>query len=138
MNVCVSPYFSHTMRIHFSHVLGIAWISALRKISNQHLTLEYSIFPYFSRTTGIHFPCLFGAILLMWKLIKTFYFRSYFDSNICVKLFTKEVNLFCCWARAIICISGPFLTEVWKYIQYWRVGSASVTIYQCIWQLEFV
>ena len=29
----------------------------------------------------------------------------------------------CCWARSNIYISDPFAIEVWKYIQYRRIGS---------------
>ena len=56
--------------------------------------------------------------------MKSFYFWSHFDTSVYLKLFTKEVNLFCSRARPSISILGPFVIEVWKYIQYRRVGSA--------------
>ena len=175
----VFPCFSRTMKIHFSHlfgvvwistspnifkkpinlkglcfpmlfrvlwksafpifwVWGIVWISASREICKKHLTLECSVFPYVSRTIGNHFAHVLGAVPLMWRLMKIFYFWSHFHTNVYVKLFTKEVNLFCSWARPNICIS-----EVWKYIQHRRVGSVfygsdSIAIFLWIWQLKFV
>ena len=122
--------FSRTLGIDFPHVLGIVWISASRKICKKPLTFEYSVFPYFSRTIGIHFPHVLGTMLLTWKLIKNFYFRSHFHSNFYLKLFNKEVNLFCCWARSNICISDTFAIEVWEYIQYRRAGSFFSTVIQ--------
>ena len=46
-NVCVFPYFSRVMEIHFSHVLGTAWISASSKNIQKHLTFKFSCFPIF-------------------------------------------------------------------------------------------
>ena len=79
----------------------------------------------------------------MRRLMKIFYFWSYFHTNVYVKLFSKEVNLFYAWARPNISILDPFVIEVWKYMQYRGVGSAfygsaSITIFRRIWQLEFV
>ena len=115
--------FSRSIGIHFPDVLGIIWISASRKICRRSLTLEYSVFTYFSLTIGIHFSHVLGTILLMLNLINNFYLQSHFHANVYVKLCTKKVNLFCCWARSNICISDPFAIEVWKYIQHRGIGS---------------
>ena len=48
-NVCFFPYFSRIMGIHFSHVLGTAWISASSKKFQKPLTLKCSCFPIFFR-----------------------------------------------------------------------------------------
>ena len=124
-------------------VLGIVWISASREICKKHLTLECSVFSYVSGTIGNHFAHVLGTILLMWRLMKIFYFWSHFHTNVYVKLFNEEVNLFCSWARPNICTSAPFDIEVWKYIQYRKVGSVfyrsdSIAIFLWICQLEFV
>ena len=44
-NVCFFPYFSRIMGIHFSHVLGIVWISASSKIFKKPINLKYLCFP---------------------------------------------------------------------------------------------
>ena len=49
-NVCVFPYVSLTMRIQFSHVFGIAWVSILREIEQCRIykkpkPQEYLCFP---------------------------------------------------------------------------------------------
>ena len=172
------------MEIHFPHVLGTVWISALPKIFKKpinlkclcfpilfpyygnplfpcfefwrlygflllakyvkkHLTLEYSAFSYLSGTTRHHFHHVLGTMLLMWRLINIFYFWSHFHTNVYVKRFTKEANLFCSWAQPNICILDPFDIKAWKYIKYRRVGSVfygsdSIAIFLWIWQLEFV
>ena len=66
-NVCVFPYISLTTRIHFSHILGIVWISASPKIFEKSITLEClffpilspyygnSLFPYFGNCMGFCF-----------------------------------------------------------------------------------
>ena len=119
-------------------VLEIVWISASREICKKQLTLECSVFSYFSRTIGNHFPHVLGTILLMWRLMKIFYFWSHFHTNVYVKLFTKEINLFYSWARPNICILDPFDIEVWKYIQYRIQLNDSIEVFLWIWQLEFV
>ena len=55
--------------------------------------------------------------------MKSFYFWSHFHTSVYLKVFTKEFNLFCSCARPSISILGPFFIEVWKYIQYRKVGS---------------
>ena len=102
-------------------VLGTVWLSASPKIWKKHLNLGCFfpiLFPYF-----LHFPHFLGTILLMWKQMKTFYFWSHFHTNVYVKLFTKELNLFCSWTRPNISIFDHFVIEVWKCIQYRRAGS---------------
>lgn len=96
------------MGIHFSQSLGIVRISASLKVFKKHLTLECSIFSYFFRTIRNHFPHVLWTIPLTWRLTKKFYLRSHFHSNVYVKLFNKELNLFCCWTQSKICISDPF------------------------------
>ena len=91
-----------------SQGLGIVWISVSRKVCEKHLTLECSIFSYFFPTIRNHVPHVLWKILLTWRLTKKFYLRSYFHSNVYVKLFNKELNLFCCWTQSKICISNPF------------------------------
>ena len=44
-NVCVFPYFSLTMGIHFFHILEMVWISASLKIVEKPITLECLFFP---------------------------------------------------------------------------------------------
>ena len=157
------------MENHFSHVLEIVWISAPPKLFKKPINLKYLcfsilfpyygnplfpcssfgncmecyVFSYISLTIGNHFPHDLETILLMWKLMENFYFWSHFHTNVYMKLFTKEVNLFCSCARPNICISDPFVIEIWKYIQYRRVGSVfygsdSIAIFLWIWKLEFV
>ena len=82
-----------------------------------------SVFTYFSRTIENNFPHVLGTMLQMRKLIKHFCFWSHFHSNVYVKLFTKEVNLFCCQAQSYVCISCPFAIETSKYAKYRRVDS---------------
>ena len=86
-------------------------------VRNPYLS-NVSIFTYFSRTIGIHFPHVLGTLLLMRKLVINIYFQSYFHLYVYVSLFTKEFNLFCCWARSITCISDRFVTEVWRCCIY--------------------
>ena len=141
--------FSHTFPVLWKStfpmfwVSGIVWISASHKICKKHLTLECSVFSYISCTIGNHFPHVLGIILMMWRLMKKFYFWSHFHADVYVKVFTKKVNLFCSCTQPNICISAPFDIEVWTYIQYRRVGSVSygsdsIAIFLWIWQLELI
>ena len=63
----VFPYFSLTMGIHFSHVLGIVWISVSLKIVEKPITLECLFFPRtFSGLWKFTFPKfweLYGFLL---------------------------------------------------------------------------
>ena len=100
-NVCVFPYFSHTMQIYFSHALGIVWISASRKIFEKAITLEFLCFPHFSCTTEIHFQQvqeLYG-FPVFWELYRFLFHPKYLKNsqiwNVCVtKCFslTKEIH----------------------------------------------
>ena len=127
--------FSHTCPVLWKStfpifwVSGIVWISIYREICKKNLTFECSVFSYASRTIRIHFPYVLGIILLMWRLMKKFYFWSHFHTNVYVKLFTKEVNLFCLRDRPNICISDSFAIKVWKYVQYRR--GRSVLLRMC-------
>ena len=54
-NVCLFPYFSLTMGIHFFHILGIVCISASLKLFEKPITLEclfFSpiLFPYYGNS----------------------------------------------------------------------------------------
>ena len=44
-NLCVFPYFSCSMEIHFSLILGTVWISALPEIFRKPKNLKYLCFP---------------------------------------------------------------------------------------------
>ena len=136
--------FSHNfsvlskLTIPISWDLGIVWISFSSKMCQKQLTLECSVFSF--RYYWKYFPNVSVTILLMWETMENFYLWAHFHTNVSVKLFTKEVNLFCSWARPIL---NPFVIEVWKYIQYGRVGSVfyggdSIEMFLWIWQLEFV
>ena len=62
-NVCVFPYFSLAMGIHFFHILGIVWISASLKIVEKPITLECLFFPIlFSCIMEIHFSQVLGIV----------------------------------------------------------------------------
>ena len=56
-NLCVFQYFSHTMEIHFPHVLGIVWISGSLKIVFSHtfFVLWEFTFPMFWKFYGFLF-----------------------------------------------------------------------------------
>ena len=103
-------------------VLGTVWLSASPKIWKKHLNLGCFfpiLFPYF-----LHFPHFLGTILLMWKQMKTFYFWSHFHTNVYVKLFTKELNLFCSWAPTQYQhLRSLCYRSIWKCIQCRRAGS---------------
>ena len=61
-NICFFPYFSRNMGIHFSHVLGIVWISASSKIFNKPINLKCLCFPIlFLYYMEIQFSHVFGA-----------------------------------------------------------------------------
>ena len=102
-------------------VLGTVWISASPKICKKHLTLECFVFSYFSHSF-FTFP-MFGDNTTDVKTNENFYFWSQFNANVYVKLFTREIILFCSWSRLNISIFDPFVIEVWKNIQCRRAGS---------------
>ena len=54
-NVCVFLYFSCTMEIDFSHILGIEWINVSHKIYQKPIALECLCFP-------IRFLYVFGIV----------------------------------------------------------------------------
>ena len=58
------PYFSSIMRIHFSHMLVTAWISASSKKFQKTLTLKCSCFPHFFLTVRIHFSHILGIVCI--------------------------------------------------------------------------
>ena len=53
------------------------------------------------------FPHFSGTILLIWRLMKNFYFLSHFHTNVYVKFFIKELRLFCSWSDPISAFSIP-------------------------------
>ena len=65
--IFVFPYISLTIRIHFSHTLGIVWISASPKIFEKSITLECLFFSHtFSILWEFTFPIfweLYGFLL---------------------------------------------------------------------------
>ena len=68
------------MGIHFSHILGIVWISASLKIVEKPITLEcLFFFPYFSRIMEIHFSQVLGIVWI----------------SASSKIFKKPINLKC-------------------------------------------
>ena len=86
-NVCVFPYFSLTMGIHFFHISGIVWISASLKIVEKAITLEcLFFFPYFSRIMEIHFSQVRGIVWI----------------STSSEIFKKSINL------KFLCFSIPF------------------------------
>ena len=130
-------------------VWGIVWFSASREICKKHLTLECSVFSYFSRTIENPFPHVLGTILLMWRLMKkvltsdpistqTFVWNSSLRKS---TYFAPEYDPIP--NTQYDPILDPFVKEVWKYIQYRRVGSVfygsgSIEILLWKWQLEFI
>ena len=80
-------WFSHTFPVLWESTFPMFWelygfLLHAKYVRNPDFGIFFS--PYFFRTIGIHFPHVLETMLLMWKL-----FRSYFHSNIYVKLFTK-------------------------------------------------
>ena len=79
------PYFSRIMRIHFSHVLGTAWISASSKKFQKHLTLKFLcfpiLFPYYGNPL---FPCVENCMdfCFQQKIPETLNFEMYMFSPI--------------------------------------------------------
>ena len=58
LNVCIFPYFSRTMRIRFSYVLGTVWIFASCKVWKKALDFRMFCFPIlFSYYRNSFFPC---------------------------------------------------------------------------------
>ena len=99
-------------------VFGIVWISASREICKKHLTLEFPVshnFPALSKITFLMFweQCYWCED--QWKV--------FISDAISTQAFIGNSLLFCSWTRPSISIVGPFAIEVWKYIQYRRVGS---------------
>ena len=70
--------------------------------------------------------------------MKNFYFWSHFHTRVYLKFFTKEVNQFCSWARPNINIFDHLVIEVWKYIQYRRVGSVFYAVLQLQYSYEYI
>ena len=57
-NICIFPYFSYTMGIHFSYVLEILWIFASREIFKKPIIFECLYFPIlFPYNENSLFPC---------------------------------------------------------------------------------
>ena len=92
-NVCVFPYFSLTMGIHFFHILEIAWISASLKIVEKPITLECLFFPYFSRIMGIHISQVLGIVWI----------------SALSEIFKKPINMKClCFSILLPYNGNPF------------------------------
>ena len=79
------PYFSRIMRIHFSHVLGIVWISASSKILKKPINLKCLcfpiLFPYYGNPL---FPCVWNCIdfCFQQKFPETLNFEMFMFSHI--------------------------------------------------------
>ena len=67
-------------------------------------------------------PC-FGDNTTDVKTNKFFLFLIPFSHKCLCEIFTKELNLFCSWARPSISIFNPFVIEVRECVQYRRAGS---------------
>ena len=111
-------------------VLQVVWISASREICKEHLTLKWSVFSWFFCTIASHFPDVFGTILLMWRLIKKIYLWFHFHTNIFVKLFTKEANLFCSGGR-------PNFNVLDLFVRSQKYGNIYSTEEQVVLQLQY-
>ena len=183
-NVCVFPYFFLTMGISFSHILGIAWISASSETFKTPKNLKcLCVFPFFFPHNGnplflclgncmdfcftqniweTHYSGMFvfsHTFPVLWEFTFPIFWDLYgfplfpkyvrntwpwdvllshtfpilsslspcfgdnttdvktlflipFSHKCYVKLFTKELNLFCSWAGPNISIFDPFVIEV--------------------------
>ena len=85
-NVCFFfPYFSRFMGIHFSHVLGIVWVSASSKIFKKPINLKCLcfpiLFPYYGNTL---FPCVGNCMdfCFQQKILQTRNFEMFMFSRI--------------------------------------------------------
>ena len=77
------PYFSRTMRIHFSHVLGTLWISASRKICKKPWLWNIFFLILFSYYRNSLSPCFGDNATDVETIPIVFSLKHY------VKLFTK-------------------------------------------------
>ena len=85
------------------------------------------LFPYYRKSLS---PCFWDNTTDV-KTNKKFYFWSHLHTNVSVKFFNKEVNLFFSWAWPDISILDPFAIEVWKYIHYGRVSNLLRQYFNC-------
>ena len=79
------PCFSRIMRIHFSHVLGIVWISASSKIFRKPINLKCLCFPLLFRIMEIHFSHMLGSAQISAsskKIPETLNFEMFMFSHI--------------------------------------------------------
>ena len=79
------PCFSRIMRIHFSHVLGIVWISASSKIFRKPINLKCLCFPILSPCYGNPlFPCVGNCMdfCFQQKIPETLNFEMFMFSHI--------------------------------------------------------
>ena len=90
-NVFVFSNFSCTIEIQFSHVLGIAWNSASRKIFQKPVTLECLCFPTLFLYNGNQlYPSFRNCVdfPMFWELsaflFNPKYFRNPWNWNVCV------------------------------------------------------
>ena len=79
------PYFSRIMGIHFSHILGIVWISASSKIFKKPINLKCLcfpiLFPYYGNPL---FPCVGNCMdfCFLQKIPETLNFEMFMFSHI--------------------------------------------------------
>ena len=78
---CVFSYLFRNIRLQSSCTLGIARISASRKIFKKPLTFEYLCFPIFFLTMGIHFS---HVLRIVWihKSLQIHEWERYGYSNV--------------------------------------------------------
>ena len=84
-NLCVFSYFSRIMGIHFSHVLGIAWISALYEIFKKPINLKCLCFPILFPYNGNPLFLYFGNCMdfcFKQKIPETLNFEMFVFSHI--------------------------------------------------------
>ena len=101
-NISVFPYLLRTLENHFPHVLGIVWISVLRKIFEKSTTLKYlefpTLFPYYRSPFS---PC-FGNCMdfpMLWKLYGFLFHSKYLWNpsiwNVCVfRYLSRAIKLY--------------------------------------------
>ena len=84
-NVCFFPYFSRIIGIHFSHVLGIVWISASSEIFKKAINLKCLCFPILFPCNGNPLYSCFGNCLnfcFKQKILQTLNFEMFVFSHI--------------------------------------------------------
>ena len=101
------------MGIHFFHILGIVWISALIKIVEKPLLWNVCFFPYFSRIMEIHFSQVLGIVWI----------------SASSKIFKKPINLKClCFPILFLYNGNPFFPCFGNCLDFWLKRKISETL----------